>query len=160
MAWILVEQFKNDFAAAGRARESQIQMALDAAEDELVELVGQDAVTDALLETPTDADRAAKLIRGHKFLAIATFYLNVRNVKREQDSTSPGTTKQVENEYWTPKEIQEMSAQWRAMALRAIQSYLIVDVAGDDLSSAPEYDHPAELTTAGCAADICCSSNA
>jgi hypothetical protein len=142
MAWITTDQFKQDFAAAKRATDPQVQMALDAAEDELIELVGSAAVADAELVTPTDTARAAKLIRGHKFLAIATYLLNVRNVKREQDAASPATAQTISNEYWTPKEIAEMAAQWRAMAMRAIGSYLIVDVAGDEYGAATEYNHP------------------
>jgi hypothetical protein len=142
MAWITTYQFKLDFAAAKRATTAQAQMAIDAAEDELIELVGQEAVDDALEASPSDTVRAAKLIRGHKFLAIAIFLLNVRNVKREQETSSPVQTATVTNEYWTPKEITEMAAQWRAMALRALQSYLIVDATGDDYAAAPEYEHP------------------
>lgn len=143
MAWILPAQFKLDFAAAKRATDPQVQMALDAAEDELIELVGQEAVDDALLPVPTDETRAAKLTRGHMFLAAALYLVNVRNVKREQDVGSPAAAnKLIQNEYWTPKEISEMAAQWRAMAMRAIGSYLIVDALGDDYDAAPEYNHP------------------
>lgn len=150
MSWITADQFKQDFAAANMATTSQVQMALDAAEDELVELVGSDAVTDAELPVPTDADRAAKLIRGHKFLAMATFLLNVRNVKKEQDAASPATAQTIVNEYWSPKEIAEMAESWRAMALRAIGSYLIVDAQGDDYGVATEYIHPEISASCGC----------
>lgn len=150
MAWIAIEQFRLDFAAAKRATDSQIQMALDAAEDELAELVGSDAAADAKLDAPTDSVRGQKLIRGHTFLAIATFLLNVRNVKREQDAASPSTVQTISNEYWTPKEIAEMAAQWRAMAMRALSSYLIVEVDDDAYGSAVEYVHPEPTSICGC----------
>lgn len=152
MAWITVDQFKSDFEAAKRASSGKVQMALDAAEDELVELVGQAAVTDALLSSPADAARAAKLIRGHKFLAASVIVFNVDNIKRQQDAASPATAQTIVNERFTPKELADLSDKWRQMALRVIAAYLIRDVEGDDYSSGFEYSHPAEN-------DSCCRLN-
>jgi hypothetical protein len=151
MTWITTDEFKADFAVAKRATDPQVQMALDAAEDELIELVGSDAVTDALLASPTDAARAAKLARGHKFLAVASFLLNVRNVKKEQDVGSPGGHANITNEYWTPKEIAEMAEQWRAMAMRALGRYLLVDVSGDSYGAVVEYSNSTVAACGPCA---------
>jgi hypothetical protein len=138
MTWITTDEFKADFAVAKRATDPQVQMALDAAEDELIELVGSDAVTDALLASPTDAARAAKLARGHKFLAVASFLLNVRHAN-------------ITNEYWTPKEIAEMAEQWRAMAMRALGRYLLVDVSGDSYGAVVEYSNSTVAACGPCA---------
>jgi hypothetical protein len=152
MSWITTDQFKLDFATAKGATTPQVQMALDAAEDELTELVGGDATADAKSVTPTESDRALRLIRGHKFLAVATFLLNVRNVKKQQDASSPALNSGhlITNEFWTPKEISEMAAQWRSMAYKAIAPYLIIDVQGDEYAEAIQYDHPELSASCAC----------
>lgn len=143
MDWITTSAFKADFAAAKQASDAQVEMAIQSAEDELIELVGQEAVDDTLSLTPTDAVRAAKIVRGHKFLAISLFLFNVRGVKREHDAGSPAISGgMIINEYYTPKELKELSDQWRKMAMRALGSYLIVDVDGDEYGNAPEFSHP------------------
>lgn len=150
MDWIATADFKAVFDAARNALDAQVDLAVQSAEDELIELVGQDAVTDTLLAVPTDLVRAGKIVRAHKFLAFSLFLFNVRTVKREHDSGSPAISGgMIINEYYTPKEISELSAAWRAMALRAIGSYLITDVIGDELGTAPEYNHPEITTTCG-----------
>lgn len=153
MDWITPDNFKADFAAARRSTDSQIQMALDAAEDELIELVGQNAVTDTLVDMPTNEARASRLVRGHKFLAAATIVFNVDNIKRQQDAASPGTAQTIVNERFVPKELAELSEKWRAMAFRALSPYLLTEVEGDDYSDSVEYTHP-ETT------DVCCITNA
>jgi hypothetical protein len=147
MDWIATAEFKSVFDAARSSTNDQVELAIQSAEDELIELVGQEAVTDTLSAVPTDADRATKIVRAHKFLAISLHLFNVRTVKREHDAGSPAISGgMIINEYYSPKELKELSDSYRAMALRAIGSYLITDVAGDEYSSAPEYNHP-EIAT-------------
>lgn len=156
MDWITTDEFKANFAVAKNANQAQAQMAIDAAVDELVEYVGQSAVTDTLLPSPVDAARAAKLVRGHKFLAAAIIAVNVKNVKQEQDAGSPAAAgKFVINQYWTPAEIQQIAGQWREMALRALANYLIVDANGDNYSASPEFINP----TIGPCPDVCTNTS-
>lgn len=155
MDWISTSQFKLDFKAAKTATDPQVDMAIEAAQDELVELVGQAAVADTLLAVPTNAARATQIVRAHKFLAIAIHLINERNVKREQDGGSPAVSGgMIINEYHSPKELQHRIDQWRAMALRAIGGYLVIDATGDSYATGPEYNHP-DIETC---ADICSST--
>lgn len=156
MNWIGTDEFKSVFAAAKQASSSQVELAIAAAEDELVELVGQAAVTDTLLASPTDAARAARLVRAHKFLAIAIHLVNARNVKREHDTGSAAVSGgMVINEYLTPKEQKERSDQWRAMALKAAGPYLTVDVIGDEFGPGIEYSHSETAAGSTCGTEIC-----
>jgi hypothetical protein len=141
MNWISVFNFKADFAIARAASDAQATMAIEAAEDELITIIGQAAVTDTLLATPTDPARAARVVRAHKFLAASIHLLNVRNVKKEQDASSPAMAgKMIQNEYWTPDEIMKMRENWRNLALKAISPYLIVDDPDDDLEFEPAFE--------------------
>ena len=139
MDWITVSNFQTDFEVAARATDSQAEMAIAAAEDELVELVGQSIIDDTLSASPVDTVRAARVVRAHTFLAASIQCLNVKNLKREQDPASPATSQTINNEYWTPKEIGEMRENWRRLALRAIGPYLTMDAAGDDYEESPEF---------------------
>jgi hypothetical protein len=139
MDWITVPNFKADFAVAARATPAQAEMAIAAAEDELVELVGQSVVDDTLSASPSDTVRANRVVRAHTFLAASIQCLNVKNVKREQDAASPATSQTINNEYWNPKEIAEMRENWRSMALKAIGPYLLIEVSGDEYDGGPEF---------------------
>lgn len=145
MDWISVANFKSDFAIAKRATDAQAQLALDAAEDELTELVGQDVIDDTLSATPSNTTRAARVVRAHKFLAASIQCLNVGNVKKAQDTGSPANPV-LTNEWWNPKEIGEMRENWRQMALKAIGPYLMTDASGDDLGFEPEFAEGVALT--------------
>ena len=118
-------KFKLTFPQAKQANSDQIEIAYGAAEDELVSLVGQSAVTDAASATPAEAGRAAKIIRSHSFLAIAFLYLNVKNLKKAQDAGSPATAQTIQNEYFTPKELAELADSWRSRAMLAVGPYLL-----------------------------------
>jgi hypothetical protein len=156
MDWITVDNFRADFAVARKATDPQGQMAIEAAEDELVELVGQEAVDDTLTASPADTVRAGRIVRAHKFLAAAVHCLNARNVKREQSDESAGMgSNNVNNEYWNPKEIAEMRENWRALALRAIGPYLLTDADGDAYGTEPEFAEGAALTDDCCGAYAC-----
>lgn len=150
MTWVTVDQFKSRFSPAEDAKTDQVQMALDAAEDELVELVGQTAVTDAKLVSPVDTVRAGKLIRGHQFLSFSIFIWNRRDIKKATDAGSPGMggSSNIVNEWWNPNEIEKASNYWRGLALKALAAYLITDVAGDEYGAGVEYSHP--VLTACC----------
>ncbi len=126
MNWISVADFKSNFAVAKRATDAQAQMALEAAEDELTGIVGQSVIDDTLSATPTDLTRATKVVRAHRFLAASIQCLNVSNVKKAQDTGSP-TNPVLTNEVWNPKEIGEMRENWRNMALKAIEPYVLVE---------------------------------
>lgn len=151
MAWVDIPTFKANFAIAKNASESQAQMALDAAVDEVIELVGQAAVDDSQANSLTDAVRAARIVRAHQFLAAAIHCLNVRNVKKEQSDQSAGMgSNNVNNEFWTPKEIAEMRELWRGIVYKALGPYLVLDVPGDSYGAGVEYSHPAEVSC-----DVC-----
>ena len=94
-------------------------------EDELIDLVGSDAVTDAKADTPTEPDRSRRVIRAHSFLTLSVLVLNVKNLKKAQASASPATQQVTGNEYFTPSELATMSRQWREQALQAIGEYLL-----------------------------------
>jgi hypothetical protein len=129
MAWIEQDVFKSTFRQASRANDNQIQMAYDAAEDELSILLDATFITDAKAAEPTVAERSNRIIRAHSYLAYSIHLLNIRDVKKEQSAASPATQQVVTNEYYTPKELIEMSDDWRARAMKAINAYLTVETA-------------------------------
>jgi len=156
MDWISVPNFKLDFAVARNATDAQAQMAIEAAEDELAELVGQAVITDTLSASPADSVRAAKIVRAHKFFAASIQCVNVRNVKTEQDAGSPAMTGQtIQNSYWTPAEIEKMRENWRQMGLKAIGPYLLTDAPDDDYDFESEFATGVLSSTPNCGTDYC-----
>ena len=146
MDWITPDNLKANYQPVRDLTNAAAQEAIDSAEDELIELVGQDVVNDAKAVSPSDTTRAERLVRGHKFLAVSIGVWNTKNIKRQQDPRSPGTGAAITNEVWNPKDIETVSDYWRSRALKAIGAYLLVEVVGDDYSTGIEYSHPSEVT--------------
>lgn len=126
---------------AEHATREQIEWALEAARDELLELVGEDALLAA--ENLSDLDAKGKRLRratGH--LANAGLIPEVApvSIRRQQDAQAGGVT----NEYFDPAKVKEMCEGERASALRAIAPYLLRDAAGDEFQAGAEFSHPEE----------------
>lgn len=125
MAWLTYDKFRSSFSAAKNASEGALDLSYGAAEDELVELVGQAIVDDAKAGAPSDPVGSAKVIRAHSFLSFATFLINNRTVKKEQSTESAGIgSNNVNNEYYSGKELIDLSNEWRDKAMRAINGFL------------------------------------
>jgi hypothetical protein len=128
MAWIEQDAFKSTFRQAVEANENEIQMAFDAAEDELIDLLGAAYITDAKLETPTDTTgRSERIIRAHSYLALSVHLMNIREVEQEQDAGSPADSTTITNRYRKITELQSAANEWRERAMKAIGSYLTVE---------------------------------
>lgn len=134
MAWITPANLKLNFAPVKDLTTAQAQEAINAAVDELIELVGQSAADDAALEVPTDAVRAERLIRGHKYLAVSIGVWNTKNIKRQQDPSSPATSQTITNEVWNPKDLQIVSDFWRDKAIKAVSVYLTEESESEEIT--------------------------
>ena len=125
MDFITPDNLKAGYAPVRDLTNAGALAAINSAQRELIELVGRDAVNDALSALPTDTTRAEILVQAHTFLAISLGVWNVPNIKRQQDPRSPGVGAAITNEKWNPKDIEVISDKWRLMAVRAVEDYLL-----------------------------------
>lgn len=142
-----INEFSDVFTASSRATPEEINWALDGGLDELIELVGDEAVTDAQAVTPTDTVRASRLKRGLGHLAYSILVVNVASRLREAGilkKESDGVAGNTVNEYLPPKDVQVISDQQRALGLAAISKYLVSEQPGDEFADGAEYSHPAQ----------------
>ena len=121
-------EFTDVFTTASRAAPNEISWALDGGRDDLVDLVGENAVADAELESPTDKIRARRLKRPMGHLSYANLVLNVGSRLNESGVLTKNVDHNADNatvEYLKPREIKALEASHREKASATIQNYLL-----------------------------------
>lgn len=139
MSWLNTENFKELFADTANISDTRLEEYLSSAIDKLELLVGESAVNDATLESPSEPKRALRLRRAQGHFAYMALLLNASGrirdggiVDREQDISSPTGGGAVINSYLSPDKVNILLKQHEAEAMQAIQPYLKDESADTD----------------------------
>jgi len=147
MAWLTAAQIREKFSIQANRYDTQVAAAIaDAAlvlRRGLTAEVYSEATGSPLLATDDNYVRQQSVIQAHSFLTMWFLVGNVGSklgdqgfVKEAQDAGSPAMSgKTISNRYLTPKELEEMKADYLNKARFNLGSYGTIDVFGEEVAT-------------------------
>ncbi|MBS3915592.1 MAG: hypothetical protein KG003_13945 [Bacteroidetes bacterium] len=149
MAWLTADEFKDLYVteSATEISSAQITQCLDEGIDEIASMCGEAVLTEIEIAVGTEARKVRQFRRaqgklGYRalLLIMSARFRNGGILESERDMNSSATDK-----YVSFKNIDLQREALYKDAAKALENYLIVDVAGDNLSPNIEYSHPVQV---------------